>query len=178
MKIYNYNPERAEKALKHNDERVKFERSLSRTAYIIKSCALAIMCTSVLAMLVCAIAVAVLYSGKTSLYIALAMFGITVVLGGCVFVLIRKHHHPQETTDDYFDDLETRYHRMLGAYKSVKIELTADNKVLCVCEDADCFIECKELKPRCVKVAQKLTQPTLDVSSSCLWLPKSYVSTC
>jgi hypothetical protein len=171
MNIYNYNPERAELALQQNNKRVKSDCAFFRTAHILQTALLVIMSAGVIGMLACTVIVASLNEGTTSLLLSLVMAIGTLGFGLIVVILMLNHHRRENPSDDAFDDIETKYHRLLKTYKSVRVELMPDNTILCICEDDQRVEECKELKPRHIKMAHKLTQPTLDLSTSCLWLP-------
>ena len=172
MKIYNYNPERAEENKKRNDKRVASFRKISRIGTTVQRIVLAIMAVGVVMMMACVGIILTVYSEEAPNYAATLMIFITIANATIVCFMFKDQMSRKEMDNNYYDDIETQYHRLLETYKSVKVELLPDNTVLCMCEDEERVIELKELKPRYIKTAKKLTQPTLDVSSSCLWLPK------
>lgn len=170
MRIYNYDVQRAEKSRQENDKKVASYNRMEKTFFIIKSAMLMVMATCVLAMAICVIAALIIepeIASSPILWGMVVFTGISLCMT-LAFVVTRKKAAYVETT--YYDNLETRYHRLNSDYKIVKMTLDDTNTVSFLCEKDRC-VEAFSLKPRLVKTTKNVNTPTLDVKYDCLWLP-------
>lgn len=176
MLIYNYNYERAENNRINNDKQVAELRKLERGVRIAQRTIVAILIAAMVFMVLCVAAMFTIYASELPLPVSIAASIITALCGVVVAMLVIDQTSKKKVSDDHYDDLETRYHRLVKSYKKVDVILTSNRSVVCICENERGEKEVKELKPRYIQTPKRLTQPTLDLGASCLWVPDSFVA--
>ena len=171
MQILNYNFDRAEKARINNNEKVSNYNKIEQTVFIVKSIVLIIMCLCLLAMVACI--AFMLYKDPSmvnspiTLLMVITTGSFSVMFVG--FFIMRKK--PEYVSMYYYDNMETKYHRLLRKYKNVIVQINDDNSVHCLCEDYHRSIEAFSLKPKKIQKTSEVKIPSLDFKTDCLLIP-------
>ena len=170
MIISNYNSERAENSKRKNDATIKKIHKFERTAFCVKSILLIIMNLCIIAMSFCILGLMFFHGENMSNTMLFSMVVVVAISMVTVVLLMPKRKHPL-TPNDYYDNIETKYHRLLATYKNVVFKLNDKNDIVCICEDYNRIVTASTLQPRFVKKSSEIAQPVLDVEHNCLWLP-------
>jgi hypothetical protein len=170
MRIQNYDVSRAENARKVNNQKVSKYNKIVRACFFIKSSMLILMSLCVLAMAIVVIAMLILYHGAATnpiIWCMAAFTGCSLLMTLCFLMTRNKAEYLEPT---YYDNMETKYHRINSDYKIVHMSVDNSNNISCLCEKDRC-VEAFSLKPRLVKTTKNIKSPVLDVQHDCLWLP-------
>ena len=176
MRIYNYNFARAEAHLRENDLKVAKTRRRTKYLRLTQLITLLVMLVGLIAMAVCSIIVLTVY--KEEQYAL--MFGSMMSATTCCFAVLifslmshtyRKLKQKSYDIEDVeYDDVETRYHRLVKTYEKVE-PCVKDNVIICLCYDKDNCLCGYEFRPRLVCKATKNKVPVFDLATNCLWMP-------
>lgn len=170
MRIQNYDVSRAENAKKANDQKVIQYNQIMKACFFVKDSMLILMSLCVLAMAIVVIAMLILYPGAATNPITWCMVAFT---GGSLFMtlcFLRTRKKAEYLEPTYYDNMETKYHRLNSDYKIVRMSIDNANNISCLCERNRC-VEAFSLKPRLIKTTKNIKSPVLDVQYDCLWLP-------
>lgn len=170
MLIHNYNYERAEKAQRQNDADIKKIHTVEKVAFYIKSSLLILMNICIIIMSICVLLMLTFHGNEVSntmLFLMVVMVAFAMLV---VAILMPKRKRPL-TPIDYYDNIETKYHRIINKYDKVVFKTNETNEVVCICEDHDRNVEALTLHPNKVIKSDKIKNPVLDLQYDCLWLP-------
>ena len=170
MRIINYDCERAKTKLEHNNKRVLKYNKFARTAFFIKSGLVILMALCILAMCGCLVAMFIIDKNILNNIIIYPMIG-CVGLSTILLLVFFQRRKVELCHDDYFDNSETKYYRATKQYKLVSLDINSKNEIGMICLDDNDEVTACSIKPKFVKISNKIKTPTLDFKYDCLWLP-------
>ncbi len=170
MRTINYDIERAKSKFEDNNKRVNRFNKFARKAFFIKSGLVILMALCVLAMCGCIVAMFIIDNNMLNNPIMYPMIG-CVGLSTVLLLVFFQRRKVELCTQDYFDNLETKYYRATSQYKTVSLNLNTNNEIGMICLDNNDEVTSCIIKPRFVKTSKKIKTPTLDFKYDCLWLP-------
>lgn len=176
VRIHNYDSMRAEKGRIESDNKLRRMKKHERTGRLIQLGIVVFMFICILAMAACTIGALFINDGS-SFEIIISVSMATTTCFCCLFAvcLMKRTYRKLHEIDEYdvtFDNVETRYHRLVQEYAFLEPRLERDAIVI-MCYNKDNQLVCShEFRPRTIQKAEKNRFPVYDVFNDCLWVPE------